>query len=215
MFMNPRTASIALLCAISVVSTAQGQVTIPLPNRTVNKLLPDYLPPRVYALNQADGTVPGTLLALNSTNGAILGEIPVNLNPTDMAMTPAGDAIYVINAGSRTISKVDLNSFAVVAEKTISTPNTYSLSNPLHLAVGRSNLVYFTDGAWAPSITTFDYVAGTNVVVYDDGNGTGGLTVTRNGKILYRWRQYGWGAGNVNSWVTRYDTVTHNLTPLE
>jgi len=216
MLMNPRTASIALLCAISVVSTAHGQVTIPLPNRTVNKLLPDYLQPRVYALNQADGSVPGTLLALNSTNGAILGEISVNLNPTDMAMTPAGDAIYVINAGSRTISKVDLNSFAVVAEKGISTPNTYSLSNPLHLAVGRSNLVYFTDGAWAPSITTFDYANGTNVTVYDDGNGAGGINVTRNGNMLYRWRQYGWGAGNVNSWVTRYDALTNvNLTPLE
>jgi DNA-binding beta-propeller fold protein YncE len=190
--MNPRTASIALLCAIFVASTVHGQVTIPLPNRTVNKLLPDYLRPRVYALNQADGTVPGTLLALNSTNGAILGEIPVNLNPTDMAMTPAGDAIYVINTGSRTISKVDLNSFAVVAEKNISTPNTYSLSNPLHLAVGRSNLVYFTDGAWAPSITIFDYANATNVTVYDDGNGAGGINVTRNGNVLYRWRQYGW-----------------------
>jgi hypothetical protein len=182
----------------------------------VNKLLPDYLRPRVYALNQANGSVPGTLLALNSTNGTILGEISVNLNPTDMAMTPAGDALYVINAGSRTISKVDLNSFTVIAEKTISTPNTYSLSNPLHLAVGRSNLVYLTDGGWAPSITTFDYANGTNVAVYDDGNGTGGLTVTRNGNILYRWRQYGWGAGNVNSWVTRYDALTNvNLTPLE
>src|SRR6185437_6964915 len=39
---------------------------------------------------------------------------------------------------------------------------------------------------------------------------------TRNGQLLYRWRQYGWGAGNVNSWVTRYDAFTNaNLTPLE
>ena len=133
-----------------------------------------------------------------------------------MAVTPADDAIYVINAGSRTIIKVDLSTFAVVSEKFISTPNTYSLSNPLHIAVGRSNLVYFTDGAWAPSITTFDFANGTNVAVYDDGNGTGGLNVTRNGQTLYRWRQYGWGAGNVNSWVTRYDAFTNaNLTPLE
>src|ERR1039458_8761343 len=120
------------------------------------------------------------------------------------------------NAGSRTISKVNLNSFAVVAEKNISTPNAYNLSNPLHLAVGRSNLVYFTDGAWAPSITIFDYANGTNLAVYDDGNGAGGINVTRNGNFLYRWRQYGWGAGNVNSWVTRYDALTNvNLTPLE
>src|ERR1039458_5638282 len=120
MFMNPRTASIALLCAISVVSTAHGQVTIPLPNRTVNKLLPDYLRPCVYALNQANGSVPGTLLALNSTNGAILGEISVNLNPTDRAMTPARVATHGLHPASRTISKLDLGSFGVVAEKTIS-----------------------------------------------------------------------------------------------
>ena len=129
--------------------SATAQTTVPLPGRIVNKLLPDYLRSRVYALNQANGSVVGTLLALNSTNGAVINEISLNLNPTDMAVTPTGDAIYVINAGSRTIMKVDLSTFAVVSEKSISTPNTYSLSNPLHIAVGRSNLVYFTDGAWA------------------------------------------------------------------
>jgi alpha-tubulin suppressor-like RCC1 family protein len=206
----------ALVVAALCTSTAVGQITNSLPGRTLNKLLPDYLRACVYALNQGNGSVPGTLLALNSSNGTILNEISLNLNPTDMVITSAGDAIYVINAGSRTISKVDLTTFSVVTEEAISTPNTYSLSNPLHLAVGRPNLVYFTDGGWAPSITTFDYLNKTNIAVYDDGNGAGGITVTRNGSILYRWRQYGWGAGNVNSWVTRYDTVTNaNLTPLE
>ncbi|HXT11629.1 MAG TPA: immunoglobulin domain-containing protein [Candidatus Angelobacter sp.] len=208
--------TLVILGVFVSVSPGFAQTTVSLPGRTINKLLPDYLRPRVYALNQANGSVPGTLLALDATNGNVINEIPVNLNPTDMVMTPAGDAIYVINAGSRTISKVDLTTFSVVAEKSISTPNTYSFSNPLHIAVGRSNLVYFTDGGWAPSITTFDYANGTNVAVYDDGNGTGGLNVTRDGQTLYRWRQYGWGAGNVNSWVTRYDAFTNaNLTPLE
>jgi alpha-tubulin suppressor-like RCC1 family protein len=210
-----RLALVQLVTLLTLTNAIAQTVTNSLPGRTLVKLVPDYLRPRVYALNQANGSVPGTLLALNATNGAIINEISLSLNPTDMAMTPAGDALYVINTGSRTISKINLDTFSVSTEKSISTPNSYNSSNPLYVAVGRSNLVYFTDGAWAPSITTFDYVAGTNVVVYDDGNGTGGLTVTRNGKILYRWRQYGWGAGNVNSWVTRYDTVTNNLTPLE
>jgi hypothetical protein len=206
---------VALGLSLSLLP-AIAQTNVSLPGRVIVKLLPDYLRSRVYALNQANGTVAGTLLALNSTNGAVINEISLNLNPTDMAVTPAGDALYAINAGSRTITKVDLASFSVVADKSISTPNSYSASNPLHIAVGRSNLVYFTDGAWAPSITTFDYANGTNVAVYDDGNGTGGLSVTRNGQLLFRWRQYGWGAGNVNSWVTRYDAVTNaNITPLE
>ncbi|MDB6124854.1 MAG: hypothetical protein JWQ71_3847 [Pedosphaera sp.] len=205
-----------LLCLLATTGNSLAQVTTTnwLPGRVVVKLLPDYLRPRVYALNRANGSAPGTLLALNSTNGATLNEISVSLNPTDMVMTPAGDALYVIHAGSRTISKIDLNTFSVAAEKAIATPNSYSTANPLHLAVGVSNRVFFTDGGWAPSITTFDYAAGTNVTAYDDGNGAGGLATTRDGKTLYRWRQYGWGAGNVNSWVTRYST-TNNLTALE
>src|SRR5438477_3522509 len=90
---------LATLCTVG----AFAQVTVPLPGRSLNKLLPDYARPRVYALNQANGAVPGTLLALNSTNGGLLNEISLNLNPTDMAMSPAGEALYVIHAGSRTI----------------------------------------------------------------------------------------------------------------
>ena len=93
--------------------SGSAQVTVPLPGRVINKLLPDYGRPKVYALNKANGSVPGTLLALNPTNGAILGEISLNLNPTDMAITPAGEALYVIHAGSRTIAKVDLATFSV------------------------------------------------------------------------------------------------------
>jgi hypothetical protein len=192
-----------------------AQITNGMPGRTLVKMLPDYAQPRVYALNEGSGSQPGTLLVLDSQSGAILSEIDVNTNPTDMVLTPAGDAIYVINAGSRTISKVDLATFSVVAEKSITTPNVEDLSNPLHLAVGTSNLVYFTDGGGIPTITTFDYAHGTNIAVYDDGNGAGGICVTREGGNLYRWRQFGWGAGDVNSWVTRYAISNGVLYPQE
>ena len=189
-----------------------GQVTVPVPGRSLDKLLPDYLRPLVYALNQANGTVPGTLLALNSTNGNIVHEIAVNLNPTDMAISAGGDALYVINAGSRTISKVDLTTFTVVGEKAISTPNSYSLSNPLYLVAGPSGKLYYTDGAWGPEIYFFDFNAGTNRLVLDTGGnqdtGAGGIVLNRSGTSLYAWRQFGWGAGNVNSWVTHYGAAT-------
>jgi len=207
-----------LTCHLAVLFAAftiSAQTTNSLPGRTLVKLLPDYLRPRVYALNGATTTSNGSLLALNPTNGATLNEISLGLNPTDMAMSPTADTLYIIQAGSRSILKVNLDTFSVAAEKTILTPNSYSTANALHLAAGTSNIVYFTDGAWAPSITTFDYANGTNVATFDDGNGAGGIATTHNGNILYRWRQYGWGAGNVNSWVTRYDTVTNHLTALE
>src|SRR5881396_1294546 len=91
-----------ILCGLTLIAPSGfTQVSVPLTGRVINKLLPDYGRPKVYALNKANGSVPGTLLALSPTNGSILGEISLNLNPTDMAITPAGDALYVIHAGSR------------------------------------------------------------------------------------------------------------------
>lgn len=197
-----------------------AQVSAPLPGRAINKLLPDYGRPKVYALNKANGSVPGTLLALNPTNGAILAEISLNLNPTDMAITPAGDALYVIHAGSRTISKVDLTTFSVAGEKTIVTPQTYSLSNPLYVAAGQADRLYYTDGAWGPGVYLFDFATGTNLFVINTGgngsHGAGAILLNRTGSNFYIWNQYGWGAGNVNAWVTRFDVAAGgSLTALE
>ena len=187
-----------------------------LPGRALLKLAPDYLRPRVYALNQSTGTDHGTLLALNSTNGATLAEISVGINPTDMAMTAAGDAMYVINTGSRTISKVDLTTFSVIAEKAITTPITYSLSNPLYLVAGQSGIVYYTDGAWAPEIYALDYDSGTSKLVLDTGGnqsmGAGGMVMNRGGNTLYIWQQYGWGAGLGNSSIASLAAGSNSLT---
>jgi hypothetical protein len=197
---------------------ASAQVTVPLPGRSVNKLLADYLRPQVYALNQANGSVAGTLLALNANNGAILNEISVNLNPTDMAISPAGDVLYVINAGSRTISKVDLTTFSVVAEKNISTPSTYNPSNPLYLVADNSGTVYFTDGAWGPEIYSFDYASATQTLILNTGgnqfSGAGGLVLSKNASILYIWQQYGWSAGYAGSAIQSYGLTNNVLTPV-
>jgi Regulator of Chromosome Condensation (RCC1) repeat protein/Ig-like domain-containing protein/immunoglobulin I-set domain protein len=202
--------SLSLLPAIA-------QTNVSLPGRVMAKLLPDYIRPRVYALNQANGSVPGTLLALNPTNGAVISEISINLNPTDMAMTPAGDALYVINAGSRTITKVDLNSFSVVGDKSISTPSTYNPQNPLYVVASPSGTVYYTDGAWGPEIYSFDFNAGTNDLILNTGGnqatGAGGMVLNSTGDIMYIWQQYGWSAGIVSSSIAAL-AVTNSLTAI-
>jgi alpha-tubulin suppressor-like RCC1 family protein len=189
-----------------------------LSGRVIVKLLPDYLRPVVYALNESTGTNAGTLLALNASSGSTIAEITVGTNPTDMTIAPGGDALYVINTGSRTISKVNLDTFSVVAEKAISTPYAANPSYPLHVAAGRSNLVYFTDGALRPRITTFDYENGTNVGVYSAP--VGGMVLTHDCNTMYTFYQYGWGTGGDDgtdyfSYIQRVDTVTNDLTGLE
>jgi hypothetical protein len=208
----------AALLAVLWSAAAVGQITMPLPGRSLVKLLPDYSRTIVYALNQGNGSVAGTLLALNSTNGAIISEISLDLNPTDMSMTPAGDALYVINTGSRTISKVDLTSFSVIADEAISTPATYSLANPLYVVAGPSNLVYFTDGAWGPEVYSLDYSTGTaTLIINTEGNeysGAGGMVLNRAGNILYIWQQYGWSAGSVNSDIESVAVVNNTTTAI-
>lgn len=208
---------LSLLCASTTDAFSQI-ATNWLPARAIVKLLPDYLRPRVYALNHSAVTNNGTLLALNATNGATLAEISVGINPTDMAMTPAGDAIYVINAGSRTISKVDLNSFTVVKEQSVSTPNAYNSSNPLYVVANQSGMVYYTDGAWGPEIYAFDYGAGTSKLVLDTGGnqgmGAGGMVMNRSGNVLHIWQQYGWSAGYANSAIASLTVDSNSLTTI-
>lgn len=208
--------SSAILClSLWTPQASIGEVTVALTGRAIVKMLPDAARPRIYALNRGSGALAGTLLALNPTNGLLMAEISLGVMPTDMALDSSGGALYVVNTGSRSLMKLDLESFSVTTTRAISTPNAYSLENPLHLAAGRSNVVYFTDGGWSPAVYCYDFQDGTSLSVFDDGNGVGGLAAARDGKTLYAWRQYGWGAGNVNSWVTRYDAQAAALAPLE
>ncbi len=79
---KPRCTDLALIVYVALwTSSATGQVTMPLPGRVLVKLLPDYSRALVYALNGGNGSLPGTLLALNSTNGAVISEISLDLMP--------------------------------------------------------------------------------------------------------------------------------------
>ncbi|MGC3956415.1 MAG: immunoglobulin domain-containing protein [Verrucomicrobiota bacterium] len=206
-------------CLVALATNSNAQFTNSLPGRVIAKMLPDYLRPRVYALNKANGSTPGTVLALNPTNGATLNEISVNLNPTDMAISPAGDTMYVIHAGSRTIARINLDTFSLVDEKTIVTPNTYSTANPLYVVAQQAGLLFYTDGAWGPGIYAFDYAAGTNKFVLDTGGnqsiGAGGMVLNRSGNLLYTWQQYGWSAGYANSSIAPFTVAAdQTLTAL-
>ncbi len=205
----------SLLCANL---GAYAQITNSVSGRVLVKLTPDYIRPVVYALNAANGSNPGTLVALNATNGAVVNELTVGINPTDMALTPAGDALYVINAGSRTITRVNPGTFTVVSSQAISTPNTYSLSNPLYLVADNSGTIYFTDGAWGPEIYSFNWASGNQTLILNTGGnqfpGAGGMVLSKTGTMLYLWEQYGWSAGSANSAILACAVTPTSLTVL-
>ena len=204
----------------AVFLLGQEPITVPLPGKNIQKLLPDPNRPVVYALNQGEDEGPGSLLALSAANGVTLNELPLNLGPSDMAMTSDGRFLYVIHSGSRTILKIDLTDLHVVNEKGISTPQTCNINLPLHIAATQADRLYYTDAAWGPQIYFFDFNAGTNMLALNTGgnesHGAGGIALNRSGTHLYAWRQYGWNAGMLNSWVSRFQTgADGSLTVLE
>src|SRR5260221_9965588 len=131
---------LAMLCMVSATSLlGVAQTYVAMGNRVLVKLMPDPIRSSVYALNKANGTNSGTLLTLNAADGRLVSEVTLGITPTDMTFTPAGDGLYVINTGSRSIMKVDLGTLAVIATRVIGTPNTYDPANPLHILAGKSN----------------------------------------------------------------------------
>src|SRR5262249_55278592 len=58
--------------------------------------------------------VSGTVSVLDTASNAIVKQIDVGLHPTGMAVSPAGDRVYVTNANSATVSVIDTASDEVV-----------------------------------------------------------------------------------------------------
>lgn len=211
---------LALLVGMCGRATAQT-VTNALSGRTLVRMVADPERGVVYALNPGTATTSGSLLTLNPETGAVLREVETGRLSTDLGLAPEGDSIYVISAGNRTIARYGLDPVAFISSRGIQTPGTYDAGLPLRMAVASGSTIYFTDAAWAPRVLRLDFASGTQTTAFDDGNGAGALAVTQDGRGLYLWRQYGWGAGIGNSSVLRlqdangtWQAVENSAVPL-
>jgi YVTN family beta-propeller protein len=75
-------------------------------------LLSDAATSRVYVL---DDTAPGTLTVMNGATGDVVGRVTLGDHPQSMAADFARGRVYVSNAGSSSLSVVDINANQVVA----------------------------------------------------------------------------------------------------
>ncbi|WCJ58814.1 immunoglobulin domain-containing protein [Fontisphaera persica] len=204
---------IMLVFFFSSNARPQTPIAVPLPGSVIIKAVTDHSRDRVYALNRGAAGSNGSLLALNATNGAIEGEIALNVSPSDMCLDYRHDAVYVVHNMGRTVAKVNLKTFSKESQRSFTTTNALDNSNPLYVAAGRSNFLYLTDGAGVPNIITFDYANGTTLATTEAG--AGNLAVTRDGRYLYYWYQYLWFLGWYNSKVVVMDAWTNaHLTAL-
>jgi DNA-binding beta-propeller fold protein YncE len=79
----------------------------PLSGSTITRIVADPVRPRVYALDASQQLV----IAVDTTNGLVVGGIIVGSLPSDIAISPSGATLWIAHEGVLGLGKIDLASW--------------------------------------------------------------------------------------------------------
>jgi hypothetical protein len=141
---------------------------------------------------------------------------PVVQVPNDVCVDSTRGRLFVVNKGSSLISEYSTGTLADVRD--ISWTGTdYGASVTQFKIYCTPSELYVVDGAWAPALFTVTGLDDSATPVVTDHTaqvaGVGGLAVNAAGTDLYYWYQYGWDAGELNTYVSRL--LTSDLTQVD
>lgn len=171
------------------------------------RMLPDPARSVLYVVSRNTNR----LLFVDVSTRTVVKSIFAGMDPTDLDMDATGDTLFVVSFGTNKVFVVDLATRDTVRSLSFPDPGNHSQGAHYHIAAGRSGRAYYVDARWDPWIHVLDTDAGVEIgAFYFDG--IGDVEASSDGGTLYVWRQFGWGAGIINSWVTRVDASTDNLT---
>jgi YVTN family beta-propeller protein len=102
----------------------------------------------LYAANRGTGFGTGEVVAFDSTSGKILGRVPAEMIPYDLALSDDGRTLYVSNLASKSVSVIDTAAMKVTASIAVdANPNQMALSSQglLYVACSNDNTVVVID----------------------------------------------------------------------
>jgi hypothetical protein len=136
--------------------------------------------------------------------------------PNDGCVDAARGRLFVVNKGSSLISEYATDTLADVRD-IVWTGTDWGPTVTQFKIYCTASQLYVVDGAWAPALFTVTGLDdSTTPVVTDDTAqvaGVGGLAVNAAGTDLYYWYQYGWSAGELNTYVSRL--LTSDLSQID
>ena len=205
----------------ATISVTQGAnaanvfVTVATAPLSIFKLTDDPIRSRTYGL-QLQGLNRGSVVVLDPVTGAFLGNVTVGRKPTGMAVSNDGSELLVINSVDATISVIDLMTLRLKQTIALSPFDNWGQSDTTaNIGVGPGNIIYYTDGAWAPPLRVLDRATGTVLqTVFIDpssGYGFGDFALTASKNQLFGWAQYGWTAGWAGSYVSKFTVAASGL----
>jgi hypothetical protein len=187
-------------------------VTVKAPLNVVG-LVADPFRPRIYALQQ-DGINTGSLLVIDPSTALPVATLTVGAKPTDLAIDDDDNEMLVICSASQNISVVDLQTLQVTGTISLSSYGQWDVNyTSAHVKYGKGNIIYYTDGTWAPVLRVLNRTSGAVLqsIMLDGsapnnngGFGFGDVALTPDKSALFAWGQYGWTAGSSGSAAARF-----------
>ena len=178
-FLQKRFAWLLLLCCSGLLyqSTASAQFNpIPLSGGTPVKMVADFQRPFIYVIQSpTSGATNGTLMFINTTNGALTKTMSIGSNPTDLTINVAEGKLYVASWGESATYVVDLTSQTLLTPLNLGT-DIYRIN------AGRAGrIVAEGENQWV-ALGIVDTVGGTNVALWNyllrEGDGETDLSGT-------------------------------------
>lgn len=83
-----------------------------------------------------------------------------------------------------------------------------------NIGVGPGNILYYTDGAWAPLLRVYDRSTGTVLQTFyidgpSSGFGFGDFALNAAKTQLFGWAQYGWSAGSLSCYIGKFSVAAN------
>ena len=139
----------------------------------------------LYAANRGTGFGTGNVVVFDAGNGKLLGRIPVDLIPYDLAPSEDGKFLYVSNLASKSVSVIDTTAMKVVGSIAVGdNPNQMVLSadGRLFVACSNDNTVVVID---TKTRTVLEKISTTLYPHAPEGSTPNALALDRVNGLLY------------------------------
>lgn len=141
--------------------------------------------PLLFAANRGTQPNPGHVVVFDTASGRRVAELPTEIHPYDVVLSPDGGTLFVSNWGSRSVTVLD-----TVRRRTMATlrvghnPNDLALApdGRLYVACGNENSVYVID---TKTLHPIEVISTAMHRLAPVGSTPNALSLDRSGKMLF------------------------------
>jgi YVTN family beta-propeller protein len=109
----------------------------------------------VFVVNKGDGTNPGSLSIITTSNNAVAASLPLGVSPTFASIDPHLLRLYVTSSGSNSVTVFDLTTINVSNNPALTTLATVTVgSGPIGLAALPDGTRFYTANSISNDVTS-------------------------------------------------------------